>query len=159
MKRIALVLICLLFVLAANAQLKKPEYARVMPPAPVSANPGGSVEIPIYMQVQQGYHINAEKPTFDYLIATKLDWTSTDLKLDGIKYPPAEKHALDTGEQLDVYQGDVKIVSRFQVPKAAKPGKLTLQGKIRYQACDAKVCYAPVTVPIEAPVEIVKKKG
>ncbi len=161
MKRITLVAICLVFVAAsANAQLKKPEYARVMaPPTPIAATPGGTVEIPVYLQVQQGYHINADKPTFDYLIPTKLDWASTDLKLEGVKYPPAEKHKLETGEELDVYQNDVKIVSRFQVPKTEKPGKLMLQGKVRYQACDAKVCYAPVTVPFEAPIEVVTKKG
>ena len=161
MKRISPVLICLLFFVAAsNAQLNRPENVHVVPPLQaVTAAAGSTVEVPVMLDVVRGFHINAEKPTFDYMIPTKLQWTSTTLKLAGVKYPPSEKKEFEfaPGDKIDVYEGSVKIVSRFQVPRTAKPAKLTLQGKVQYQACDHKACYPPVTVPFEAPIEIVKK--
>ena len=163
MKRISLVAIALLFsALLSSAQIKKPENVRVVPPVtPVTAAPGSALEVPVYLNIAPGFHINAEKPSADYLVATKLEWVSAELKLAGMTYPPAEKHEFDyaPGEKVDVYQGDVKIVSRFAVPRNAQPAKLTLQGKVTYQACDNKVCYRPVTVPFEAAVEIVKPAG
>jgi thiol:disulfide interchange protein DsbD len=162
MRRATFVSACLLFFAATSfAQLKKPESVHVFPPdKPVKAVAGTTMEMPILINVVQGFHINAEKPTFDYMIPTKLEWLATDLKLDGTAYPPAVKKEFEfaPGEKLDVYENDVRIVSKFQVPKTAKPAKLTLQGKLRYQACDNKACYPPVTVPFQAPVEIVKKK-
>jgi len=161
MKITGIALISLVFAaLLASAQLNRPEMLHVVPPIkPVTAAAGSTLEVPVLLDIVPGFHINAEKPTFDYMIPTRLEWTSTTLKLNSVKYPPAEKKEFEfsPGDKIDVYEGSVKIVSRFQVPRTAKPAKLTLQGKLRYQACDHKACYPPVTVPFEAPVEIVKK--
>ncbi len=146
----------------AWAQVQNPgaRAATLLPPdAPLMATPGRSLVVPLQVEVAAGFHINADKPTFDYLIPTRLEWTSTEFKLLRVEYPKPEKRTFSFSPDapLDVYQGTVRIQSRFQAPRQAAAGKLPLRGKLRYQACDDKACYPPVTLPVEVPVEIKKK--
>ena len=149
--------------LTGNAQFKRLDQAKVFPPGLVYAVPGAVVEAPVRLQVFAAYHINAEKPTFDYMIPTKLEWTSSgNLKLLGVDYPRPEKRTFGFAPEkpLEVYQGEVVIRSRFQAPPAAKrepPYQVKLTGKLTYQACDDKVCYPPVTVAVTGEVEILPK--
>ncbi len=150
----------LLSAVAAAAQNRRPEWVKVLPPAPITAVAGQKLEVPLEVEIMQGFHINADKPSYEYQIPTKLEWTSKEFKLLGIDYPKAEQTSFSfaPNEKLAVYQGMPTIRSRFEVPRTAREGKVTLQGKLRTQACDDKACYPPVTVPVEIPVEV-KKKG
>jgi len=157
----ALVLAACLFSAAVGAQIHGPDAVKVLPPAsPVVASAPGTLEVPVRLEITHGFHINAEKPTLGYLIPTKLEWTSKEFKLLATEYPPAEHYTFSFSPEkpLDVYQGAATIRSRFQVPRGTVPGKVTLRGKLRYQACDDKACYPPVNVPVEAQVEIRKRK-
>lgn len=149
------------FLTVSRAQLKRPETAKLLPSAaPATAAPGETLEVPVRLEVMPAFHINAEKPTFDYLVPTKLEWISKEFKVLGVEYPAAERYTFEfsPGKPIDVYQGTVTIRNRFQVPRATQPGKVTLRGRLRYQACDNKTCYPPVTLNIDAPVEIVKSR-
>ena len=72
-------------------------------------------------------------------------------------YPPARKlHLKAIGETVPVYQGrfrvaaDITIASEAQLKPLLSPeGNLTVEGFLRYQACDAKVCYPPLSVPLK----------
>jgi len=154
-----IVLACALVAPAMWAQFAKRDFVKLIPPSSPKAAAGQTVEVPLAFEIASGFHINAEKPTFDYLIPTKLEWESKEFKLAGIEYPKPEQasfsFAPDT--KLDVYQGTVTILSRFEMPKKAPVGKASLRGKLRYQACDDKACYQPATVPVEIPFEIAKK--
>ncbi len=159
--RLWVVLAVLLVAVSSLAQMKRVEAVQVAPPAkPLTATPGGTLEVTLDLGIKSGFHINSDKPTFEYMIPTKLDWTSKEVKPVAVRYPVPEQREFEfaPGEKLSVYQGEIRVVSRFEVPKTAAPGKLSLHGKLRYQACDNKACYPPVTTPVEVPVEIVKKK-
>ncbi len=151
---------CLYLPQVAGAQFKPPEVVKVFPPAaPVVAAIAETVAAPLRLEIAPGFHINADKPSLDYLIPTRLEWTSKQFKLLGVEYPKAERYTFrfSPDKPLDVYQGAITIRTRFQAPRGASPGKATLRGKLRYQACDDKACYPPVTVPVEALVEIRKR--
>jgi DsbC/DsbD-like thiol-disulfide interchange protein len=72
-------------------------------------------------------------------------------------YPPSRDLRLKAiGETVPVYQNrfriaaDITIAPDAQVkPLLSQAGDLTVEGSLRYQACDAKVCYAPETVPLK----------
>lgn len=136
------------------AVFKRPTRVRVVPTEPVVAG-RGKVEVPVRLEIAPGFHINSDKPTFDYMIPTKLEWTSKELKLQGIEYPQAVRRSFSfaPSKTIDVYDGEVIIRSRFKVPPQAS-GEITLAGKLRYQACDDRACYPPVTVPIQASIMI-----
>jgi len=71
-------------------------------------------------------------------------------------YPAARKlHLKAIGETVPVLEGrfrvaeDITIAPDAQVKPALSPtGDLVVEGSLRYQACDAKVCYPPQTVPL-----------
>ena len=156
----AFFLACAVVVTGAWAQGARPSYVKVAPGAtPVKAAPGQAFEVPAKFQIASGYHINAEKPTFDYLIPTRLEWTAKDFKLIGIEYPKPEQatFSFSPDTKLAVYQGAITIRSRFQAPRTLPGGKAALGGKLHYQACDDKMCYPPASVAVEVPVELGKK--
>lgn len=71
-------------------------------------------------------------------------------------YPPARQlHLKAIGETVPGYQGhfrvaeDITIAPDAQVKPVLSPaGELVVEGSLRYQACDAKVCYPPQTIPL-----------
>jgi len=71
-------------------------------------------------------------------------------------YPAARKlHLKAIGETVPVFQGrfrvaeDITIAPEAQVKPVLSPaGDLVVEGTLRYQACDAKVCYPPQSVPL-----------
>lgn len=72
-------------------------------------------------------------------------------------YPPSRRILLTAiGEIADVYQGTITIASdvtfgarREIIKHLNSDGTLEIQGTLRYQACDNKLCYIPVTVPVK----------
>ncbi len=155
--RMAAILV-LLAALAAAAQFGRPEkeMVRLAAGQPVQARPGQTIHVPVLVEVLRGYHVNTDKPTFDYLIPTKLQWETKEWKLAGITYPPGQKKKFGFAPEkpLDIYEGTLEIRSKFAVPRTAAAGKTTLRGSLRYQACDDSACYPPATLPVEVPVEI-----
>lgn len=102
-------------------------------------------EIAVTLKVDAGYHINAHQPSFDYLVPTDLSFGG--LTPSGIDYPPAVR--LKTAfapEGLDVYEGDVRLVAHF--PAGVLSGVMGLEGKVTAQACDAKTCLPPASLPV-----------
>ena len=154
-----LVTVCLCWLAAARKRPRQAEVVKVFPPgAPVVAAVGDTLELPLRLEITPGFHINAKKPTLDYLIPTKLKWTSKEFQLLDVDYPPAERYTFSfaPGKPLKVYQGTISIRSRFHVPGRTPTGKVTLRGVLRYQACDDNACYPPKKVPVEALVHVVK---
>ncbi len=41
-----------------------------------------------------------------------------------------------------------------KVPVTAQAGTRTLEGQLRYQACDREACYPPKTLPVEVAVAV-----
>ena len=71
-------------------------------------------------------------------------------------YPAARKlHLKAIGDTVPVFEGrfrvaeDITIAPEARVKPVLSPaGDLAVEGTLRYQACDAKVCYPPQTVPL-----------
>ena len=91
----------------------------------------------------------------DYqVIAVKIDpqpW----LKAAPTTYPPSEiYHFKELDEKVETYSKpftlvqDVTILNTPEAKKALAAAPVTLTGRLEYQACDDKVCYAPTKVPV-----------
>jgi thiol:disulfide interchange protein DsbD len=150
-RRLALAVIAL-----AAAAWAARQYASVTQPEPVSGRPGEKIEVSIPFKVLDGYHINANKPTFDYMIPTRMEWTSSALRHLGDTFPPPQHKAFgfSSGKKLAVYEGSQVLKTRFSIPANASAGRLTVEGKFRYQACDHQTCYPPYSVDVKVTVEV-----
>jgi thioredoxin:protein disulfide reductase len=119
---------------------------------------GSSFQLAVVLKIRTGFHINARKPSAEYLIPTDLRANlPAGFKSSGeISYPQGELHSFAfTKTPLNVYQD--KVILR--VPLAAQPdaplGAQKIPLKLRYQACSQEICLPPVTVDVDAPVTVV----
>jgi hypothetical protein len=132
----------------------------VSPSAYVSLEPvarGSSFQLAIVLKIRNGFHINARKPSAEYLIPTDLraNLPASFKSAGEISYPKGELHTFAFSKTpLNVYQDRVVL----RVPLTAQPdaalGAQKIPLKLRYQACSNEVCLPPVSLDVDAPVTV-----
>lgn len=124
--------------------------------APIEIQAGQSNEAIVKINTQNGYHINANPASFDYLKATELDLQDTpEVVVDYIYYPnPQVKKFSFSADALRVYEGETQLRVKLNAEKTAGKGPKTMPAKLKVQACDDKVCYPPGSVDVAIPVTI-----
>ena len=117
---------------------------------------GGSGDAVVRLNIENGYHINANPPTFPYLIPVELQIAPVDgFSVDFITYPDAVTKKFSFAEKpLAVYEGTVDLKVRLSATKTAPSGTHNLSAKLGVQACDDQVCYAPGSIDLKLPVSI-----
>ena len=122
----------------------------------ISAKPNQSVDAPVQVTIDKGYHINANPPTFPYLKATELEvLNAPGIGVNFVVYPDPQTRTFAFAEKpLAVYEGTINIKAQLKIGKDAKPGTLSVPAKLRVQACDEEVCYAPGTLDVSLPLNI-----
>jgi len=104
-------------------------------------------------QLKEGYHANSNTPNEAYLIPLKLTWEPGLLEVIEIKYPPGKAEKYEFSEKpLSVVSGDIDIATKFKPAANANLGPGYLTGKLRYQACNDKMCFPPKSVEVKLPV-------
>jgi thiol:disulfide interchange protein DsbD len=132
----------------------------VAPSAFVSLEPvarGGSFQLAIVLKIRNGFHINARKPSADYLIPTDLRANlPAGFKSAGeITYPKGELRTFAfTKTPLNVYEDKAVLRVPLAVQPDAPLGAQHIPLKLRYQACSNEVCLPPVTLDVDAPVTV-----
>jgi DsbC/DsbD-like thiol-disulfide interchange protein len=159
-KRILLVALCCLLTACARAQ-KEPlainsvDVVKVMPQETTLAR-GESGDIPVRLEIKDGYHVNANPPSQSYLKPTEIELKPAEgLSVEFITYPdPLMKSFSFSETPLKVYEGVTNLKVRLKADKTATAGKHNLSAKLRVQACDDKVCYAPGALDVTVPVNV-----
>ena len=126
-------------------------------PQEVTIAAGESGEAVVRLRITDGYHVNANPPTFSYLKATELELTPADgIAVEFITYPDplTKSFSFSPEKPLAVYEGETTLKARLKADKTTKPGTHNLSAKLRVQACDDKVCYAPGAIDLVVPVNI-----
>jgi DsbC/DsbD-like thiol-disulfide interchange protein len=129
----------------------------VAPPDKIAAKTGATTQAKLLVQLRPSYHVNSNTPSDEYLIPLKLTWSAGPLETAEIVYPKPQSEKYSFSEKpLSVYTGDFEILTLFKVAATAQPGPAALSGKLRYQACNDRMCFPPKSVDITLPVDIVK---
>jgi DsbC/DsbD-like thiol-disulfide interchange protein len=117
---------------------------------------GGSFEATVHVSVKNGYHVNANPPTFPYLKATELELNpSGGISVSFIKYPNAKLKKFPFADQpVAIYEGDTELKILLKAAPTAAKGSSNLAGKLKVQACDDQVCYPPGEIAIAIPVTL-----
>lgn len=123
---------------------------------PTTIQAGSSGEAIVRLTIQNGYHINANPPTYPYLKATALEISPVDgVSVAFVTYPKALEKKLAFAEKpLAVYEGEAELKATLKADKAAKTGERSIPAYLRIQACDDQVCYPPGTLELAIPVNI-----
>jgi hypothetical protein len=122
-------------------------------PQTLSVKRGQTAQQKLQISLRSGFHVNSDKPTDEFLIPIKLTWTSGPLQTKQISYPKPEDVKVGD-DTLSVFTGKFTIDTEFLAPPQAQAGIATMQGKLRYQACDSRSCKRPATVAVQVPVSI-----
>src|SRR5579872_840637 len=124
-------------------------------PEPVAAKAGTTVEVKLPLQLREGYHVNSDKPPDPYLIPLRLTWDSGPIAVAEVVYPKPEPHKVDFfAGPLPVFSGHFELLTRFKVPASLPPGLVNIAGKLRYQACNDRMCLPPKTIDVTLPVSV-----
>ncbi len=127
----------------------------VTPPEPVNAKPGSAFTVKLTATLNEGFHMNSHTPAETYLIPLTLKWAPGTVEAADVEYPKPEMLKLPfEAKPLSVITGKSNFITKFKVPVSAQPGPVTVLGKLRYQACNDKACFAPKTVEVKLPVTI-----
>ncbi|HET6980448.1 MAG TPA: protein-disulfide reductase DsbD domain-containing protein [Pyrinomonadaceae bacterium] len=118
--------------------------------------PGTSAETLLLIKITNGYHVNANPPSLPYLKPTVLEVSAAGgVAVESVTYPDPLMRKFSFSETpLKVYEGDTNLKVKLKADQKAAPGKHNLSAKLRVQACDDKVCYAPGVVDVLLPVNI-----
>lgn len=116
---------------------------------------GDKVSVRFAVTPKRNMHVYAPGKHDYQVIAVKIDpqpW----LKAAPTTYPPSEiYHMVALDEKVETYAKPFTLVQELTILDTADARKalaagstVKVSGRLEYQACDDKVCYAPARVPI-----------
>ena len=113
-----------------------------------SVTAGRRSVLALHFRVLEGFHVNSHTPKSELLIPTQITLQPVaGVKLAAVEYPAGTSYSLvaDPSEKLDVYTGAFTV----KLPVMAEAGEHTVDGMLRYQACDKAACYPPKSLPVQ----------
>ncbi len=122
--------------------------------------PGGQLKLAVKALIDEGWHINSNKPKEDFLIPTTIELDSASgLKFDKLVFPKAREIKFEFSDiPLVVYEKEAIIGGIIAIPKTVKPGEKVVKLKFTYQACNNATCLPPVTIDTSFTIQIVDSK-
>lgn len=119
--------------------------------------PGARFQIAAVVDVSHAWHINSNPASIEGLIPTEIKLRPPDFVVfERIEYPKGAATTVAWAEQpVALYTGRAVIFAQGRVRNDAPLGPVTIEGILRYQACDDKVCLPPRTIPVSVTTEIV----
>jgi hypothetical protein len=107
------------------------------------------------VRLKRGMHVYAPGVTGYQAIAWELEPSPAFTARRNLFPPGKQLHLRAIQETVPVYDGEFRVQMEVAFPGHAAiakaldaNGQLRVAGAVKYQACDAKQCYLPVTVPV-----------
>src|SRR5271163_2243907 len=143
---------------SAPQQVPSPKDV-VAPTIYVSLDPvgrGSQFQIAAVLKIRPGFHINAREKSEDYLIATDLRGdVPVGFELGEVSYPKGALHSFTFSKKpLNVYEDTITLRVPVTVLPSAPLGVHHIPLKLRYQACSTDICLPPVTLTLDAALNV-----
>ncbi|HYN10778.1 MAG TPA: cytochrome c biogenesis protein CcdA [Vicinamibacterales bacterium] len=123
------------------------------------AHAGSSVRLALKVTLAEGFHVQSNQPRDATLIPTVLaiDPPAGATAVEAV-FPRAIDFKLEgSPEPLAVFEREFVIGARLQIDALQPPGDLVIPARLRYQACDDKQCFRPMTADVSWTVRVVPK--
>jgi uncharacterized protein YyaL (SSP411 family) len=111
-------------------------------------------QLTVNIDIQPGWHINANHPLSDKLIPTVLQAAeqNTVWDLSKVSYPPTVRKTLGfQSEELALYEGNISLKAALSTNMSSQEGAV-LRLTLRLQACDDETCLPPELLNLQIPV-------
>ena len=131
--------------------------AELVPIVESEARAGDTVRAALIVRLPEQLHVQSDAPRDPSLIATVLAFEpAAGVRALEVVFPtPTDFEQVGQPQPLAVFEHEFAIGVQFEIAKAASTGTITVPGRLRYQACDDKLCYPPVTAPVQWAVNVV----
>ena len=123
-----------------------------------AVRPGNKIKIAVALEIDPGYHINAHKPSLDYLQATTVRFDApSGIRIGEASYPGPMLRRFEFAPEtpLAVHEGTIFVTAEAEADKSIKPGDAVIQAQITVQSCNDKLCLAPADLAVEIPIKVV----
>ena len=131
-----------------DAPAPKPKSFVVYAAEQQNVTAGKRSVLELHFRVVDGFHVNSHTPKSELLIPTQITLQPVSgVKAEAVQYPAGTSYSFsfDPTEKLDVYTGAFTV----KLPVVADAGTHTVDGTLRYQACDHAACYPPKSLPVQ----------
>ena len=118
---------------------------------------GATFRAAVVLDLQKGYHVNANPPSLGFQIPTVLaPAPNQGIRWGEVRYPPGEPFtaAWSEGKSIRVYTGRAVLRLSGTVAPDAPPGPAALRLRLTYQGCDENTCYQPGERTLDIPTRI-----
>lgn len=117
---------------------------------------GGNAQLVVVIDIDNGYHINSNRPSDKNLIATALKIERlAGLSTSPVIYPKPKLEKFEfSPKPLSVFEGKtiLKLTARALPSLAA--GSHALKARLTVQACNSQQCLRPQTVDVSIPLQV-----
>jgi hypothetical protein len=131
-----------------DAPAAKPKAYVVYAAEQQNVSAGKRSVLELHFRVVDGFHVNSHTPKSELLIPTQISFQpAAGVKAEAVEYSAGTSYSFsfDPTEKLDVYTGAFTV----KLPVVAEAGTHTVDGTLRYQACDHAACYPPKSLPVQ----------
>jgi len=139
---------------------RTPHLAFSVTLAPNVLLPGTRVSVVVEVSPRQGMHVFAPGTAYRPL-SIALDSDPLIRVHDAVYPKPARYLFKPLNEEMLVYRTRFRVVrditaggTASQQAELRERSRLTIKGTLEYQACDATVCYLPLSIPFERTVSV-----
>jgi len=120
---------------------------------------GGSAEARVIVRIRPGFRVQANPAAEEFLIPLIVELPDRPpVRAGTAVYPAGRPHRLrGASRDLLTYEGavSVRVPLRAEIDGGRERDEVVvLSGNVRYQACDARVCLRPSTVPFRLAVRV-----
>jgi thiol:disulfide interchange protein len=145
------------WVLAAGIASAQPPRAKVTPVVEAEAlAAGGQTRLALTVALPPKLHVQSDKPRDPSLIPTVLTVEApAGVTVTDLVFPHPSDFTLEgQTEPLAVFDNEFVVGAEIQLDAGAPAGELVIPGRLRYQACDDRVCFQPRTERFEWRVRV-----
>ncbi len=117
---------------------------------------GGSYPIQFLVRVNNPWYIHGTEAGEEGLIPTIFSFPDSPVfRVQDIKFPASEKKRFEyTKNPIEVFSGEFRVHASVIISRKAPVGEQVIKGKLSSQACSAKSCLPPETVPVFLSLDI-----
>jgi thiol:disulfide interchange protein DsbD len=156
---VALCVLCTLCVLCArdaDAQLRRPKADVAALTERARAHAGDTLRLALKVSVPEGLHTQSDQPRDPTLIPTVLTIdVPAGVTVEEVVYPAStDLKQAGQDQPLAVFEREFLIGVQLELGPDVPVGTLRIPAHLRYQACDANLCYPPSTADTQWTIDI-----
>lgn len=107
---------------------------------PADAGPGDNCEVIVALDIDSGWHVNANRVSHPFLVPTQVDVQGQGVQLVEVAYPQPMRKTGENGKPASfTYEGLVNITVRLKI-SGKNPGRPPLKVRVRVQPCSQDAC-------------------